>query len=962
MKIFYRLIGVIVFSAKRVLAQKGLTLAILLGFTTATALVMSIPIYADAAYQRILEKDVITTDEKIEGGEELSASERDFSFLFRYIGSWNGLINWDRVQPLDTYMRDQAIQDINLPLKESARFFRTDYFPFVSNDTETYSGGEFRPLAWLSLAYLSNWESKVNIIEGTPPETTSSETEEPLNVWISQELATEIGLQIGEVYRLLASFEEEKYKAEIPVQIAGIWEIKDPDDPFWFYKPSEFRYVLLTKENDFLSKGIAPIDGELDLALWNLRMDNSSIHSRDVSGLIRRIAATRTRAGLLLPDTRLDISPIDRLLQYQRASRSLMIFLYILSIPLLVMILSFIGLVGGMSISQRQNEIAVLRSRGASVVQVLGFGFLESLLIGIISLILGGMLALYFAEFFGRVNSFLNFSGNSTIQVSITPQAIQLGLLTMGLAMLAQLLPTFTAARHTIITYKQELARQIRPPWWQRTYIDFLLLIPTIYGFYILNQQGGLNIPISKGMVTQDPFQNPLLVLVPALGIFAFTLLTLRILPLIMSLVSRFLALTPSIGLLAATRHLARTTGNYHAPIILLVLTLSLSTFTATLAQTLDQHLTDQVYYQTGADAKLIEFGEMPGDQSDMFAQDSSDTSFWIFLPVSEHLRVPEIQAATRVARADVTIQPPSGSEKATLIGIDRADFPGSAFWRQDFASTSLGDLMNQLALTSEGILVPSSLLSKYQFKPGDILPVTIQKLGQTRQIDFKIVGAFDYFPTWYPDSGPLLVGNLDYIFEQVGGEYPYEVWSKIAKDVDHDQVIEKLESLSLNVSTSYFSIDQIVEAQNRPERQGLFGLLSVGFTALALLTTLGFLLYAFFSFRRRFIELGILRAIGLSAWQMMVLLGVELAILLGMGLATGTILGIGVSNIFIPYLQVGTEQTAKIPPFLIQIDWTSVFSIYLLFVLLFALALIILSILLLRMKVFQAIKLGETV
>jgi putative ABC transport system permease protein len=446
------------------------------------------------------------------------------------------------------------------------------------------------------------------------------------------------------------------------------------------------------------------------------------------------------------------------------------------------------------------------------------------------------------------------------------------------------------------------------------------------------------------------------------MGIFAFTLLTLRILPLIMALISRILAFTPSIGLLAATRHLARTTGNYHAPIILLVLTLSLSTFTATLAQTLDQHLNDQIYYKTGADAKLIEFGEMPGEQGDMFSQGSNDTSYWIFLPVSEHLKVPEIQSVTRVARTDVNIQPPGGSEKAILVGVDRADFPGSAFWRQDFASTSLGELMNQLALTTEGILVPVSLLSKYQLKPGDILPVTIQKLGRTVQIDFKIVGAFNYFPTWYPETGPLLVGNLDYIFEQVGGEFPYEVWSKITQEADHTQIIENLESLSLNVTSSYFSIDQIVEAQNRPERQGLFGLLSVGFTALALLTTLGFLLYAFFSFRRRFVELGILRAIGLSAGQMMILLGVELAILLGMGLATGTVLGIGVSNVFIPYLQVGTEQTAKIPPFLIQIDWTSVFTIYILFVLLFAFALIILSILLLRMKVFQAIKLGETV
>ncbi len=195
-----------------------------------------------------------------------------------------------------------------------------------------------------------------------------------------------------------------------------------------------------------------------------------------------------------------------------------------------------------------------------------------------------------------------------------------------------------------------------------------------------------------------------------------------------------------------------------------------------------------------------------------------------------------------------------------------------------------------------------------------------------------------------------------------MGGEFPYEVWLSLEPKAENDVILETLNDLSLNVSYSKFTREAIQEAKLQPERQGLFGLLSVGFTALAFLTTLGFLLYAFFSFRRRFIELGILRAIGLSAGQMMVLLGVELAILLGIGLGAGTALGVGISNLFIPYLQVGTEQTAHIPPFLVQIDWSSVFQVYGLFILLFIAALAILAVLLLRMKVFQAVKLGETV
>jgi putative ABC transport system permease protein len=141
-----------------------------------------------------------------------------------------------------------------------------------------------------------------------------------------------------------------------------------------------------------------------------------------------------------------------------------------------------------------------------------------------------------------------------------------------------------------------------------------------------------------------------------------------------------------------------------------------------------------------------------------------------------------------------------------------------------------------------------------------------------------------------------------------------------------------------------------------------LFGVLSVGFLAAAVLTVLGFLLYTLFSFRRRFIELGTLRAIGLSTGQMAALLAWELAFLLLVGIGIGTLLGVWMSDLFIPYLQVGTRAADLTPPFVVGIVWPAIFRIYILFGVLFLAALGALVTLLLRMKIFQAIKLGETV
>jgi putative ABC transport system permease protein len=329
--------------------------------------------------------------------------------------------------------------------------------------------------------------------------------------------------------------------------------------------------------------------------------------------------------------------------------------------------------------------------------------------------------------------------------------------------------------------------------------------------------------------------------------------------------------------------------------LVLLVPTLSLSAFTASLAQTLDNHLYDQTYYKVGADTKVDELGESTETLSNpMGAQaQTGDTAGatsattekegprWLFLPVSEYLKVPGVNAAARVGRHEATTRLGGKTRDGIFMGVDRVDFPRVAFWREDFAPSSLGALMNALATTPEGVLVSRNVMSQYAVNVGDTIRLTVGTYGQRTDIDKKIVGGFDLFPTWYAeDKGPLFVGNLDYIFESAGGQFPYEVWLSTESctdtgcaTVDYPQILRGVQKLGIKVIASDASVPAIVTKQRRPERQGLFGLLSVGFVAAALLTVLGFFLHTLFSLRQRTIELGILRAMGLSPLQMTSLL-----------------------------------------------------------------------------------------
>jgi putative ABC transport system permease protein len=641
-------------------------------------------------------------------------------------------------------------------------------------------------------------------------------------------------------------------------------------------------------------------------------------------------------------------------------------------VPILSLILAFIGLVAGLFVNQQRGEMAILRSRGASTMQVVAISVLQGVILGAIALAGGVGLAFWITHSIGKARSFLDFSAAGGLRVSMTPQVLGYGLLGIAVILVIQvLIPTLNAAENTIVTYKQERARSLRLAWWQRYWLDVLLLIPAGYGLWQLTKQSQQALQGSDTI--PDPLQNPLLLLVPALGIFSVALFTLRLVPRFMDLVARLLKPSKSVGALMAARYLARTPALYSAPLVLLVLTLGLSAFTASLARTLDVQLDKQIHYRVGADMNIYELGTT-------FNEDNPEPVY-TFGPVEDHLSISGVTSATPVGRYKFSASAQRGSIEGTFLAIDRLSFPSAAYWQRDFASASLGELMNQLAANPAGVLAPNSLLRAQELEIGDVLMlgVTTGVAGQSIPLEARIVGSFDLFPTWYPDSGIMIVGNLEELFLRSGAEYPHEIWLGTARDADPESIVYAVRGFSIlldqqadqsklvqnglnTIIEDWYSAELSIRyEQRRPERQGLFGLLSVGFVSSALLTVLGFLLYALFSFRRRFIEMGMLRAIGLSIKQMTSLLAAELAFLVLLGIGVGTALGVFASRLFVPFLQIGASAQSQYPPFQIEIAWLSIVQIYVLFALLFVAALSALSALLVRMKIFQAIKLGET-
>jgi len=940
-------------SLRRLYARKGTTLAALTGLTLAISLVLSIILYSDGIYYQTFLENVAKTRKNPEN--QRSKDNPTFSFLFHYFGGWHGSKTWDEIAVLDEYFTQRGMNSLGIPAINLVRLFGSDIFFLFPEDKS--SNINRLSLSRTSFGTMSDLEEHVSITNGRFPNPQPHEDGSPIEVLINQTLAQNSGLRIGQNHIAHVSTintSGEKVTSQIPVKIVGIWHANDPGEDYWIFPANTYESILFVPEETFFQRLTAHIPALIYNAYWYLIMDAKYVHADEVDSLLYRINRLERGANQIQENLWLSISPKTALEEYASQARILRVLLYAFSIPVIGLIMAFVGLVTRLSTQQRRGEIAILRGRGGSATQMLSLTALEGLTIGIISLGLSLPIALQITQAIGRTHGFLDFSNPMNLRLGISMGVWQIGLFCVGIFLVMLLFPTSQIAKDTIISYKIEQSRDSSKPLWQRFWFDVILFIPAIYGTYLLQQQGFLSIVGNKA--NNNLFQNPLLFLVPSLGILTLALFFLRLVGPIMAVVEKITSLTSRVGLLMAARNIARGAANYHTPLLILTLTISLFVYTASLSATLDQAASDRAFYRVGADARFFE----PGASST-----SDGVTWWDFFPVREYTQSPNILQAARLGRYAARIAAGRIEADAIFLGLDRIDFPQVAFWREDFSNESLGGLMNALSTDPANILIDRDFLREGGLQIGETVFVTINTYNRSKELMLKIVGTFDLFPSWYPIQGPLIVGNLEHLFEVLGGPVPYYVLLQTSAETDLGQLKPSdLRALDGRVRPVDWeqAAKYIDETQNTPERQGLFGFLLLGFATAILLTVLAFLLHLIFTFQQRSVEFGVLRAAGLSTTQMIANLIWEFSFLFFLGSGSGTAFGWLASQVYIPYMQVGGDTGELILPFRVMIPWDTITQIYWLFGILFGISLVASGALLKRMQIFEAIKLGETV
>ena len=399
---------------------------------------------------------------------------------------------------------------------------------------------------------------------------------------------------------------------------------------------------------------------------------------------------------------------------------------------------------------------------------------------------------------------------------------------------------------------------------------------------------------------------------------------------------------------------------------IFLIFIMAAGIFSAKMARTINQNTEDNIRYKIGADIRLKEpwLNNAPSGPN---APSIKPQDIIYYEPdFGRYTNLPETEYATKVyiTKAKVTIGRDT-LDDVRLMGIDSDMFGKTAYYRDDLFPTHINNYLNSLSRDPRGVLVSSNL--KGQFKLDDRIAYSAD-YGYSYGI---IRGFVDYWPGYesytqvqLPDetlvSQPnyLIIANLNWI-QSVLGTRPYEIWIKTRA-----QSGNYLAEYAVSKNISYISFQDAkamtINDRNNPVRQGTNGVLTIDFIITLLVCVVGFLIYWILSMKDRVLQFGVFRAMGLSERSVIGILLSEQALISATAILIGTGIGVLASRLFVPMIQLAYAASDQFIPFLIVTstgDYARLFSVVGSAMLI---CIIILGVIASRIKIAQALKLGE--
>ncbi|MFC5403721.1 ABC transporter permease [Cohnella soli] len=923
---------VVVYLFLKMWQNRWFTLSTLAGLTVAAAFSMSIPMYADGTLKRLVAESL---REETKG---LPAA----SLYMKYQAAGGGETDSEGLAEVNRWIEEELPGRIAFPVEASSRRFALP--PSTVRKMHSDEASSVGRLARMELASQSLPKEDMRIVEGKMPR--DGMRESAVEALVLSETMNRNGWKIGDTFYYDAKKAEGGTKRLI-VRIVGSYRLNDETAADLAIDGKEKLAETLLVGQETMETLLKDNGLSLDSAGWFYAFDLSEIRIGDLSPLIRELGRLEININQKLENTKVNVSFLDMLYDFKRQSLRLQAMLFALAAPVLAMATYFVTLNARQSLERQKGDIAVLHSRGASPKQIVLLYAIEAVILGAVALLIGLALAWFMAKTIGSAGGFLSFVNRRSIPVGWNAQTWLFGIVATSIAALATTIPVRKYAEASIVEHTRRRGGKNGRPAWHRYGLDVALLAVSGAGWYMLDSGRVASVDPTDGRI------EPVIFVFPALFVFAAGLTCLRLFPLLLRFWKVVAGNRMPVTLHLTMTQLLRSASTFYPLMILLVLTIGLGVYDSSAARTMDANASDRIAYRYGSDVVLQTAWEGVQDEEDQ------NKTYYNEPPFGAYSRLEGVEAAARVMRSTAKIEiggKPAGSGQ--LIGIDNVDFSKVAEFRKDLFSRHPSDYLDALGTTEQAALVSEAFAAKYGLKAGDALRLTIGYGNEP--VVLVVVGTVPYWPSLYPEEYPFIVANLDYLYRQIE-KIPYEVWLNMKPGAKLSPVLNALAERGIAVTRADDARGQVVALRNHPAQGGVFGILSLGFLVSLLVSLLGYLIFWFFALSRRSAQLGILRAMGLSRAQLTGMLLLEQLFTTGLSVAAGLGIGKAASRLYLPFLQGSSaDGSPQVPPFRIVFEAADTMKLWAATgIMLFAGA-CALAWQLRRLRISQAVKLGE--
>ncbi len=511
--------------------------------------------------------------------------------------------------------------------------------------------------------------------------------------------AQDMGVQIGDRFAAVPYWNDSS--PFIHVVVTGVFTPNDPANEFWYLNDRIFKAATadsfrtlpfyVTEKAYFETLG-ATFKQMNSVFGWLLMVDTNKLNANNSRLAHASIKSMGDRLSANLFSYR-QLTDLDNaLFEYDVRLFFSKLPMFVILVLISVVILYYVITLSSLVVEQQKGEIVLLKSRGASSAQVLSVYALEGLTIAVLATLVAPFLAATVISLLGFTPAFSDLSGGDRLHILVSPNAYLMSSIGGLLSFAALMIPAFQASGMSVTTFRQQSARPYTQPFYQRYYLDVLLLIIGIILLRQLSEQGSVVAVGIFGEIAVDQ----ILLAVPAVILVASALALLRLFPLFMRLSSALLSSFLSAGLVLGIWQMARNPTHYARLSLMLILMAGLGIFAASFGGTLQRSFEERALYSTGADVRVRGF--LPNNDG-------------LSRPIREsYENLPSVQEVSLAFRGFGTDLSKIFADSYTMFAIEGDKIRDIGWFRDDFSDTPMEQMLTSLEMDRlpEGIPIPT--------------------------------------------------------------------------------------------------------------------------------------------------------------------------------------------------------------------------------------------------------------